>query len=132
MAATYPQLDPLNQIMTCPLLGADFVRSNSLLIDLEGKRLVDAATFHSAPLRPTIAPAPHLHVISTSTNQYDMLLAEFPDITTPNFVQSPTKHGIEYFITTRGPPVHAQACRLPPEKLAAAKSEFDRMEAMGI
>ena len=118
--------------VTRPLLGADFLRSNSLLVDLEGKRLVDAATFHSAPLRPTTAPAPHLDAISTSTNQYDMLLAEFPDITTPNFVQSPTKHGVEHFITTRGPPVHARARRLPPEKLAAAKSEFDRMEAMGI
>ena len=118
--------------VTRPLLGADFLRSNSLLVDLKGKRLVDAATFHSAPLRPTTAPAPHLDAISTSTNQYDMLLAEFPDIVTPNFVQSPTKHGIEHFITTRGPPVHARARRLPPEKLAAAKSEFDRMEAMGI
>ena len=61
-----------------------------------------------------------------------MLLAEFPDITTPNFVHCHTKHGVEHFITTRGPPVHARARRLPPEKLAAAKSEFDRMEAMGI
>ena len=118
--------------VTRPLLGADFLRSNSLLVDLKGKRLVDAATFHSAPLRPTTAPAPRLDTISTSTNQYNMLLAEFPDITTPNFVQSPTKHGVEHFSTTRGPPVHARARRLPPEKLAAAKSEFDRMEAMGI
>ena len=75
---------------------------------------------------------PHLDAISSSTDQYDLLLAEFPDITTPNFVQSPTKHGIEHFITTKGPPVHARARRLPPDKLAAAKSEFDNMEAMGI
>ena len=118
--------------VTRPLLGTDFVHSNSLLVDLKGKRLVDAATFHSAPLRPTTAPAPRLDAISTSTNQHDMLLAEFPDITTPNFVQSPTKHGVEHFITTRSPPVHARARRLPLEKLAAAKSEFNRMEAMGI
>ena len=118
--------------VTRPLLGADFLRSNSLLVDLKGKRLVDAATFHSAPLWPTTAHAPHLDAISISTDQYDMLLAEFPDITTPNFSHSSTKHGIEHFITTRGPPVHARARRLPPEKLTAAKSEFDRMEAMGI
>ena len=61
-----------------------------------------------------------------------MLLAEFPDITTPNFVHSPTKHGIEHFITARGPPVHARACRLPPEKLAA-KCQFglDTLDFLG-
>lgn len=47
----------------------------------------------------------------------------------PNFVHFPTKHGIEHFITTRGPPIHAWACQLPPEKLSATKSEFNRMEA---
>lgn len=118
--------------MTRPLLGADFLRSNSLLVDLKHKRLVDAATFHSVPLWRTTGSAPCLDAISISTDQYDMLLAEFPDITTPNFVHSHTKHGVEHFITTRGLPVHARARRLPPEKLAAAKSEFDRMEAMGI
>ena len=115
-----------------PLLGADFLRSNSLLVDLKGKRLVDAATYHSVPLHSTRVSAPRLDAISSSTDCYDLLLADFPDITMPNFVQSPTKHGIEHFIATNGPPVHARARRLPPDKLAAAKSEFDSMEAMGI
>ena len=115
-----------------PLLGADFLRSNSLLVDLKGKRLVDAATYHSIPLHSTRVSAPRLDAISSSTDCYDLLLADFPDITTPNFVQSPTKHGIEHFIATNGPPVHVRARRLPPDKLAAAKSEFDSMEAMGI
>ena len=117
--------------MTRPLLGADFLRSNSLLVDVKGKRLVDAVTYHSVPLSSTRAPVAHLDAISSSTDQYDRLLADFPDITTPNF-QSPTKHDIEHFITTTGPPVHARARRLPPDKLAAAKSDFDRMEAIGI
>ena len=118
--------------VTRPLLGADFLRSHSLLVDLQGKRLVDAATYHSVPLSPTKFPAPHLDAISISSDQYDSLLVEFPGITTPNFVQSPTKHQVEHFITTKGSPIHARARRLPPEKLALAKAEFDRMEAMGI
>ena len=128
--------------VTRPLLGADFLRSNSLLadflrsnsllVDMNGKRLVDATTFHSAPQTSTTTSAPHLDAISTSTDQYDILLAEFPAITTPNFVQQPTKHGVEHFITTTGPPVHARARRLPPDKLAAAKAEFSSMESMGI
>ena len=114
-----------------PLLGADFLRSNSLLVDVKGKRLVDAASYHSVPLSSTRVTAPRLDAISSSTDQYD-LLAEFPDITTPNFIQSHTKHGVEHFITTKGPPVHARARRLSPDKLAAAKAEFNSMEAMGI
>ena len=118
--------------VTRPLLGADFLRSNSLLVDVKRKRLVDAETFYSVLLNSTTTPAPHLDATSFSTDQYDMLLAEFPDITTPNFVQSPIKHGIQHFISTKGRPIHARARRLPPDKLAVTKSEFDRMEAMGI
>ena len=33
---------------------------------------------------------------------------------------------------TKGPPIHAHARCLPPDKLASAKAEFDRMETMGI
>ena len=58
---------------TCPLLGADFLRPNSLLDDLKGKRLVDAATYHSVPLSPTTTPALHLDAISGSTDPYDVL-----------------------------------------------------------
>ena len=100
-------------------------------MDLKGKRLVDAETFQSVPLalgRAQVdAPA-----ISTSANQYDRLLTEFPDITVPNFAQPTTKHGVEHFITTKGPPVHAHARRLPPGKLETARAEFNRMQEMGI
>ena len=115
-----------------PLLGADFLPANSLLVDLKGKRLVDAETYLSIPLGKTVKSALHLDAIAVSTDPYDMLLAEFPDITIPNFTQSSTKHGVEHFITTKGPPVHARARRLPPDKLATAKAEFSRIQAMGI
>ena len=101
-------------------------------MDIKGKRLVDAATYHSVPLSVTRAPAPHLHAVASTTDQFDKLLEEFPEITTPNFTQTQAKHGVEHFITTQGPPVYARACRLPPRKLLAVKSEFSRMEAMGI
>ena len=84
-----------------PLLGADFLRSKSLLVDLKGKRLVDTETFQSVPLGKSEVDAPHLNAISSSTNQYNRLLAKFPDITVPNFTQPTTKHGVEHFITTQ-------------------------------
>ena len=116
-----------------PLLGADFLRANSLLVDLKGKCLVEADTYLSIPLRRAPdSTAPHLDAISIAKDPYGKLLAEFPDITEPNFSQASTKHGVEHFISTKGPPVHARARRLPPEKLAIAKAEFARMQAMGI
>lgn len=90
---------------------------------------MDAATYNPVPLHSTRFSAPHLDAISISTDQYNLQFTEFPDITTPNFIQSPTKDGVEHFTTTKGPPVYA---RLPPDKLAATKSKFDSMEAMGI
>ena len=42
------------------------------------------------------------------------------------------KHGVDLFIPTKGPPVHARARRLPPDKLQIAKEEFRKMEEMGI
>ena len=74
----------------------------------------------------------HPDAISSSTNQYDLLLKDFAEITTPKFVQSPSKHGRVHYITTKGPPIYARTRCLPPDKLAAAKAEFDTMEAMGI
>ena len=113
-----------------PLLGADFLRSNSLLVDLKGRRLVDAETYHSVPLGATRTPALHLNAVTS--NQYNTLLSKFPEITMPVFTQAAIKHTVEHFISTKGPPVHARPRRLCPDKLVAAKAEFANMEAMGL
>ena len=65
-------------------------------------------------------------------SEYDQLLAEFLTVTTPNFVQADNKHGVQHHITTKGRPFHACARRLPPDRLAFAKLEFEKMEKMGI
>lgn len=112
------------------LLGADFLCSNALYVDVRGKRLVDATTFVSTPLSfdTTDHPTP-FNAFSLSSDEYSKLLTTFPEITTPDFICSPTKHGIEHFIMTKGPPVHARARRLSPDKLSAAKTEFAKMES---
>ena len=91
-----------------PLLGANFRCSNFLLVDLQGKWLMNAATFHSVPLSSTRGSVPRLDAICSSTDHSNLLLVEFSDITTPNFIQSHPKHGIEHLITTKEPPVHAR------------------------
>ena len=68
-----------------PLLGADFLRANSLLVDVAGQQLVDAQSFTSIPLHRANASGLHLQAISASDNLYAKLLSEFPEITTPQF-----------------------------------------------
>ncbi len=115
-----------------PLLGADFLRAHSLLVDIKGQRLIDPSDFTSIALNSVPATAPHLGSIASADDEFAKLLAEFPDVTSPSFSNSSPKHGVELFIPTKGPPLHARARRLPPDKLKLAKGEFQKMEEMGI
>ena len=115
-----------------PLLGADFLRAHNLLVDLRHGRLLNAKEFNSITLRQASITSPVIIVIENNASPYIKLLAQFPMITTPEFEHSMTKHGVQHFIVTSGPPVHAKARRLSPEKLAIAKTEFNHMLRMGI
>lgn len=64
-------------------------------------------------------------------NRYQVLLQEYADITRPTR-RSETTHQVVHHITTRGPPVAERARRLHPEKLKAARAEFNCMLEEGI
>ena len=53
-----------------------------------------------------------------------MLLCEFPSVTQPEVSDFPVRHTVTHHIRTTGPPV---SCRLAPEKLQAARHEFQHM-----
>ena len=113
-----------------PLLGADFLQTHGLLVDLQSQRLVNTTSFTSSTLKQSNQPALCLHHVA-SDDTYKQILDEFPAITRPEFSSPSVHHGVEHFIPTTGPPVHARARRIPPDKLAVAK-EFRTMEEMGI
>ena len=56
---------------------------------------------------------------------------EFPELLVQKF-GADVKHWVRHHIQTSGPPLHARARRLDGEKLAAARSEFQKMEDLGI
>jgi hypothetical protein len=60
------------------------------------------------------------------------LAERFPDVFNTSKILPVATHGVEHFIVTSGPPIAQKFCRLDPEKLAVAKSDFDKMEAEGI
>ncbi len=116
-----------------PLLGADFLRAHALMVDVAGKRLWDTHRLSSTPLdTASVSPAYLQLSAATTPSQFQVVLAEFPQLTQPNFSAAKPTHGVYHFIPTDGPPVHAKARRLPADKLRQAKNEFATMEQLGI
>ena len=117
--------------VTRPILGADFFIAHELIIDLKGKRLLSLDNV-SVVLKSSVSPMTLAGLSLHPHNEYSDLLHQFPELLTPRFDSTVNKHGVEHHIITQGPPVHARARRLNPEKLSAAKAEFLKMEQMGI
>ena len=116
--------------VTQPLLGADFLCSNTLMVDVKGQRLVDPTAYTSLPLFVTNASAHGIHNVAQDSD-FSALLKEFPDILTPNFSNSTAKHGVVHYISTEGPPIHSRAHRLPPENqplLVTSSVQWKRWE----
>ena len=61
--------------VTRPILGADFLRANSLFVDMKHQRLVNAESFTSIPLRKTTIPPVGINAISLYSNTYAKLLS---------------------------------------------------------
>lgn len=115
--------------VTSPIVGADFLRFYDLLIDLRRNRLIDNNTSgHPTPLNFS-----QLSAVEVKTaDPFHDILCEFVDITKMTPYGTTTKSTIYHRIETTGQPVHSRARRLSPEKLAAARAEFDTLIRAGI
>jgi len=107
-----------------PLLGADFLLKNNLLVDIAGRRLMhadDLSTVACVSCESPIHASLGLAFAAEITDPFASLLRRFPEITQPDFALSTPKHGVMHHIPTKGPPVWARPRRLDPAKLMAAK-----------
>ena len=116
-----------------PIIGADFLREYGLLVNMQCGRLVDATTsLHTqGTMSHIVSPSPCFSVQHGST-EYDALLADFSSVTKPCTAPRPVRHTVTHHIRTTGPPVHARARRLPPDRLRIARHEFEHMMEQGI
>ena len=113
------------------IIGADFLRSQGLVPDLTNRRLVRLADLRcvSGILKDT----KFIRITSlTGSSEFTQILQGRPELTTPTFALANPKHGIQHHIVTEGPPVHAQARRLHPDKLVVAKNQFKTLLDLGI
>ena len=116
-----------------PILGADFLQYHGLLVDIRHKTIIDSNTNLRTVMLPThqYAYGLTLNPIFFS-NSFSSLLLGFPELTQPWKGTTPVKHNVVHHIQTSGPPVFARTRRLPPERLAIARSEFSHMMELGI
>ena len=116
-----------------PILGADFLASFGLTVDVRQRTLSDTTTNLAIQgvLSSTSSPRPMFSIPDTSS-PYQALLQKFPDLSHPCYKDTAVKHTITHHIRTRGPPVFGRPRRLAPDRLHIAKSEFDHMLELGI
>ena len=77
------------------------------------------------------SPSPSLYPRDDS-NPYLLLLSEFPELSQVTTPDTPVKHDVLHHIETTRPPVSARPRRLAPDRLKAAKQEFEHMLRLGI
>ena len=60
-----------------PLLGADFLRQHNLMLDITGRKLIDASDFLSVDRSITTAGIFKLYSVFSAVDIYGKLLAKF-------------------------------------------------------
>ncbi|UYV79852.1 hypothetical protein LAZ67_18000918 [Cordylochernes scorpioides] len=109
------------------IIGADFLNNFKLILDISNKRLIDGIT--NLSIRGDVMSIDSTSITSTinKNEKYYNLLAQFPEITKPNFLINKVKHDVEHHIITKGQPVFSKPRPLDPMKLKLAKEEFQFM-----
>ncbi|KYN22228.1 PREDICTED: uncharacterized protein LOC108759283 [Trachymyrmex cornetzi] len=119
--------------VTTPIIGSDFLAHFHLLPDMKQGQLVDAKTGLKANGTANRKELSSIKSLIGNT-PYHQLLARFPKITqAPGRHQQHQPHSTMHFIkTTSGPPEACRPRRLAPDKLKAAKAEFNLLLEEGI
>ena len=114
------------------ILGADFLSNFNLLVDVNGKKLIDNSTqlkIHGIISNYSVY---NICIERPADCIFSSLLHRFPRILKPSYNIEDVAHTVTHKIVTTGQPVRARPRRLPPDKLAAAKAEFEHMMQLGI
>ena len=115
------------------ILGADFLHHFGLSVDVKTSSLIDTLTQLqiNGISTTTTSVLPTLPCLNAN-DPYASVLSEFPNILRPRAPEQPIQHSVTHHIPTTGPPVSARPRRLPPDRLCAAKEEFNHMLDLGV
>lgn len=113
------------------ILGADFLRTHKLLVDLHNKKIVDHVTELSVNTIEVQSEQPTVYMVSREHSYHD-ILKQYPDVLRPMSLKTAEKHSVVHHIETAGPAIYAKPRPLAPDKYKIAKDEFERLMEMGI
>lgn len=114
-----------------PILGADFLSYHNLLVDVGLRKLTDRDTDLNIIASIVSSNQPSIKSID-DRQPYSELLSKYSEITKPaSYLETP-KHNVMHYIETSGPPVHARARPLPPDRYLKVREEFRVMQELGI
>ena len=114
------------------ILSTDFLRSHALMVDVRNKYLVDSTNLAVISCFSAASSMQRVLFVQTTNCPFTQLLCQRPAHMMPAFDCMQPTHRMELHIETSGPPVFAHPYSLAPEKLAAARKEFELMEKLGI
>jgi len=115
-----------------PIIGADFLAYYHLLPDIRKKKLIYGQTGLTVQ---GIARERRTQSVKTITEQsrYHKVMAQFPEIMTPNGARPRREQQtLHYIKTTEGQPEACRPRRLAPDHFQAAKTEFSQLMKEGI
>jgi len=110
-----------------PIIGVDVISHYGLLVDCRNNSLLDGLTSLSTLGFNAPPSVLSVKVIGGGT-PLDSHLEEFPELTKPRGIHREVRRNTNHHIRTMpGMPVACSPRRLPPDRLAVAKAEFDAM-----
>lgn len=117
--------------ITQPILGADFLEKNNVLVDIRNKRLIDGTTGLQSNAKLMKSSTPTLRTVNLAEDYAD-ILADYPNILKPIDAQLQPKHNVVHQIITNGHPVHSKSRPLPADKYLRVKKEIENMLETGL
>jgi len=115
-----------------PIIGADFLAHYDLMPDMKRAKLRDVQTGLLATGSRCYRQAISVKSILEATGFYK-IITEFPDVMQPRRTADNAKHTTQHHIqTTPGQPEASKPRRLAPDRLKAARAEFDLLLQEGI
>ena len=115
-----------------PILGIDFLSHFGIIVDLQSRKLSDCTTSISVQGVATSINSIGIKLAYPNDPTFASILRQFPSVMQPTTAFQEAKHDVEHHIITRGPPVTSRPRRLPPDKLKAAKAEFENLLRLGV
>ena len=115
------------------ILGADFLAHSYLAPNHRDGNIIDLKDYSvlKADFETKDEPL-RVNFVEQSVDPFYQLLDRFPDLSNPSFRVKTVEHGVQHYIPTEGPPVQARARKLAPDKLAVAKTELEKLVALGV